>query len=121
VTRSTDGDVDLRPPGADEVEELGHAVLSAVGAGDGPTQLQILLVTAMFEAMTGHTVDIADHRHVGPEEPAAALARCDEAYRTRILQVMVLVALIVRPLPVEVASAPGGAVDDSFRATPPPG
>jgi len=103
VSFPSDADLDRQPPGAVEVEELGHAVLSAVGTGDGPTPLQIVLVTAMFEAMTGHTVDIADHRHVGPDELAAALARRDEAFRTRIVQVMVLVALIVRPLPVEVA------------------
>ena len=102
MTFPTDAEVDVRPPGADEVEELGHAVLSAVGTGEGPTPLQILLVTAMFEAMTGHTVDVADHRHVGPDELAAALSRRNEAYRMRILQVMVLVALIVRPMPVEV-------------------
>jgi hypothetical protein len=103
VSLPPDADLDLQPPGPFEVEELGHAVLSAVGTTDGPTPLQTMLVTAMFEAMTGHTVDVTDHRHVEPDELAAALARRNEAYRMRIVQVMVLVALVQRPLPVDVA------------------
>jgi hypothetical protein len=98
-----DIELDLAPPGAAEVEELGHAVLSAVATGEGPTALQTVLVTAMFDAMTGHRVDVTDHRRVEPDELAMALARRDQAFRIRFVQVMVLVALVARPLPVEVA------------------
>jgi hypothetical protein len=96
-------EVDLVPPAADEVDYVGHGVLSAISAAGPPTELQTLLVTACFEALTGCTVDVATPTHVGPEQLAARLARRNEAYRMRIVQTMILAALVVRPLPVEVA------------------
>ena len=96
-------DADLVPPLPDEVDYVAHGVLSAVAVAGVPTPLQTLLVAACFEALTGCTVDVANREHVGPEQLAARLARRDEAYRMRIVQTMILSALVVRPLPIEVA------------------
>lgn len=96
--------VDLSRPGAEEVTFLGHGVLSAASVNGTPTEFQRLLVGAMFEALTGHPYDAASFRAVDPDELAAAMARRSEAFRTRIVQTMILAALVLRPLPIEVAN-----------------
>lgn len=92
----------LTPPDAAEVQLLVSGVTSAISTADGLTPLQEVLVRAMFEAMTGHA----------PQQPIAAtsarafarsLAHRNEAFRVRILQVMLLGALVLRPLPRSVA------------------
>ncbi len=98
-----DADVLLTPPDAEEVTTLAHAVLTASAGEGGPTQLQQVLVTGVFTAMTGHEPDLAARRDVDAEQTATALARRNEAYRRRILQVMALSALVLDPLPEPVA------------------
>lgn len=66
-----------------------------------------MLLEALFSAMTGNDVDLADN-DVEPDDAAAALGRVladrNAAFRTRGLQVMLLGALILRPLPADVAA-----------------
>jgi len=96
--------VDLEPPGAAEVETLARGFVGAISPPDGPTELQRLLVGAIARSMTTHVVDVDGLRPLGPEELATALARRDETFRSRIVQVMVLCSLVLVPLPEEVAA-----------------
>ncbi len=113
--------VRLGPPDADEVRALTYGVLSAIAPATGHSEFQQLLVTAAFEAMTGHSVDLTDRPIVSAEEFGTGLADRNEAFRTRILQTMILGALVLRPIPAEVASrvesfAREMSVDDGMLA-----
>ena len=93
-------EVDLLPPDAEEVALLSRGVLGAATPASGLTDTQRLLVESLFTSMTGHTA-VLDQPALGPEEFARCLARRDMTFRTRIVQIMVLLALVVRPLPSE--------------------
>lgn len=92
----------LAPPDAVEAQLLARGVVSAISGPGGLTDLQGVLTDAMFQALTGHRVDLAAPA-ITPADLAVALAGRNEAFRTRILQVMILGALVLRPLPPEVA------------------
>lgn len=96
------GQVNLTPPDGAEAQLLARGVRSAIEPLGGLSPLQRVLTAAVFESMTGHRVDL-DAATIGPDEFAAALAHRNEAFRTRILQVMILGALVLHPLPPEVA------------------
>jgi hypothetical protein len=96
-------DILLTPPDATEVALLARGVVTAASGPAGLTPLQELLVRALFHSMTGHDVDPAGCAPIGAAEFAAGLARRNQIFRTRILQIMLLVAFVVRPLPEEVA------------------
>ena len=111
----------LSPPDADEVRALAYGVLSAIDPATEHRGFQELLVTAAFEAMTGHAVDITNRPTVTAAEFAAGLADRNEAFRGRILQTMILGALVLRPIPPEVAArveafARAISVDDGMLA-----
>ena len=93
---------DLRLPGPDEVELISRAVVTAVTAEDGLTETQRLLIKSVFSAMTGHPA-VFDGHPLAPSELGEALRHRNEAFRTRIVQIMVLVGLVLRPIPEEVA------------------
>jgi hypothetical protein len=65
--------------------------------------LQAVLLEALFPAMTGHAVDLSNFEPMTAHELAAALAARDLQFRTRGVQLMLLAALVLRPLPHEVA------------------
>ena len=92
----------LTPPDAAEVLILSQGVASAVAPTEGLTPTQRLLLQALFPAMTGHPATLDQ---LGAEP--AWFARCLQArtieFRTRIVQIMVLLGLVLRPLPAEVA------------------
>jgi hypothetical protein len=96
-------DVLTGPPSAPEAQAIARGVVTAAAPATGLTELQEVLVEAMFDAMTGHAVDV----HAEPLDAAGlagALARRDAAFRTRIVQVALLTALVLRPLPPDVAA-----------------
>jgi len=95
-------DENLSPPDAAEVAVLSRGVLSAVSPTGGMTETQRLLMSAVFSAMTGHpaTLDAPD---IGPADFAAMLSRRTVDFRTRIVQIMILLGLVLRPLPDDVA------------------
>lgn len=95
--------VKLGPPGAEEVEHLGRGVVSAITPEHGITELQRVLVAAMFESMTDHRIDPDGVEPIEPASFALGLADRNEAFRTRIVQIMLLGALVLRPLPASVA------------------
>ncbi|HMD46327.1 MAG TPA: hypothetical protein VKG43_09215 [Acidimicrobiales bacterium] len=93
----------LEPPEADEVALLSRGVVSAAGTPSGLTATQRALVEAVFVAMTGHPARL-DQGPISADELARGLAARNAQFRNRILQVMVLVALVARPLAPEVAA-----------------
>src|SRR3954467_11298517 len=99
-----DDDTNHWPPDAAEVAFLGRGVITAIKPITGLTPLQTALMRAMFDAMTGHPIDL-DAPPIGPEDFAQGLADRSEMFRTRIMQLMILGALVLRPLTGDVAAS----------------
>ncbi|WP_330230662.1 ubiquinone biosynthesis protein COQ4 [Nocardia sp. NBC_00508] len=97
-------DVLLTPPDADEVQLLARGVVSAAQGESGLTPLQQLLIPTLFLSMTGHPVELAILEPITAPEFAVGLARRNRIFRARIVQTMLLAALVVRPLPPVVAT-----------------
>ncbi|MBF6301507.1 hypothetical protein IU459_28800 [Nocardia amamiensis] len=97
-------DVLLTPPDLDEVQLLARGVVTAAQGEDGLTPLQQLLIPALFLSMTGHPVELAALESITAPEFAVRLARRNRIFRERIVQTMLLAALVVRPLPSVVAN-----------------
>ena len=93
----------LTPPDAAEVALLSCGICSAVSGPEGLTPLQDLLILATFHSMTGYDVDPASCAPISAVDFAIGLARRNDIFRTRIVQVMLLAAFAVRPLPEQVA------------------
>ena len=91
------------PPDAAEVAHLTRGVVSAVTPPGGLTPLQRALIGATVQEMTGFAMDPSP-APIDPVAFAEGLAGRSEAFRTRIVQVMVLNALVLRPLPPPVAA-----------------
>jgi hypothetical protein len=94
--------VNLLPPDAAEAATTARGCASAAAPSTGLTPLQRVLLEALFPAMTGHPVDLHDYQAMSAHEFAVALERRDLQFRTRGVQVMLLAALILRPLPRDV-------------------
>ncbi|HEY3630444.1 MAG TPA: hypothetical protein VGL21_06065 [Jatrophihabitantaceae bacterium] len=94
----------LVPPDAAEAAFVARGVVTAVMPSGGLTPLQDVLVRAFFESMTGHVVDPGSAEPISAAAFAEGLARRNLAFRTRVVQLMLLAELILRPLPAEVAS-----------------
>jgi hypothetical protein len=94
----------LTPPDEAEARATARGIASAVAPADGLTELQRLLLVALYRALTGHDVANAvdSATPMTPAEVAAILVRRNLAFRTRGVQVMLLCALVLRPLPPEV-------------------
>jgi hypothetical protein len=60
------------------------------------------MIEALTESMTGFVVPAAALPRLGPEEFARALSTRDEGFRTRMVQFMLLCALVLNPLPEDV-------------------
>jgi hypothetical protein len=90
------------PPDAAETELLSRGIITATAPADGLTELQHVLIAAVCDAMTGHPA-VFDAASLDADGLALGLAQRDEAFRTRIVQVMALVAMVLRPVPSEVA------------------
>ena len=69
---------------------------------DGLTGLQRILLESVFKAMTGHAVDLDGFERLTTVDLADVLRRRNLAFRTRIVQIMLLAALVLRPLPESV-------------------
>jgi len=102
---------DLAPPGPVEVDILSRGVVSAVTPPGGMTETQRLLMSAVFAAMTGHRATL-EAPLIGPTAFASLLARRTIEFRTRIVQIMILLGLVLRPLPDEVAEAIAAFADE---------
>jgi hypothetical protein len=92
----------LAPPDAAEARTIAGGVASAVAANGELTGLQRLLIEALTESMTTFVVPVRQVPRLGPAEFARALALRNEPFRQRMLQFMLVCALILVPLPDEV-------------------
>ncbi len=118
----SDDTVNLDPPSYEESRLNAAGVLSATRPPGGNTDFQLLLMEATFEAMTGHRIPCADLPFIGPAENAANLTDRAEMFRMRMVHMMVLSALVLQPLPTEVADNVARysrelGIDDQLLAT----
>lgn len=79
-----------------------RGIASAAAGPDGLTEIQALLLEALVLALTDHHIDVAALEPVSAAEFAAGMAPRNLAFRTRGVQMMLLLALVLRPLPEEV-------------------
>jgi len=93
--------VDLRPPDADEVAALSRGILGVIAPDGQISPLQRVLIDAVVRAMTGFAPDLAADP-IGPAQFAQVMAARDLAFRTRIVQMVILFALVLQPIPTEV-------------------
>lgn len=90
------------PPDAMEARVLVGGVAGAVQVDGALSSLQRLLLDSLTESMTGFVVPVNHVPRLGPQEFARAMARRDEGFRSRMVQFMLLCALVLVPLPEEV-------------------
>jgi hypothetical protein len=92
--------VNLSPPTATEVDDIADGIAAVIG----PLQpIQSTLLGAVIDSMTGHRPTMTN----GGDAIArfgASLAARDHAFRTRIVQQMILGALVIRPLDPQVVA-----------------
>ena len=105
VPLPTSETVDLTRPSAEEAQRYADGIATAVAGAEGLLPVQRSLILALFPAMTGYTVNLEDRAPIGPQELAAGLARRNLGFRTRVVQMMLLCALVRHPIPLEVAAA----------------
>ena len=103
VALPAEADTLLTPPDATEANAIARGIASAVTPPDGLTHLQKLLLEAVCHSMTGFTVDLASAMPISSPDFAQVLAPRNLAFRTRIVQVMLLGELVLEPPPQEVA------------------
>jgi hypothetical protein len=96
----------LSPPDQAEVDILSRGIKSATSPPEGLTDTQRLLLSAICMAMTGHPARL-DLPTIEPDAFATALSPRTPEFRTRIVQLMVLLGLVLQPLPPEVADRIG--------------
>ena len=92
----------LTPPDAAEARVIAGGVAAAVEPSGGLTGLQRMLIEAVTDAMTGFVVPGGTVPRLGAKEFARALADRDAGFRARMLDFMLICALVLNPLPEEV-------------------
>lgn len=108
-------------PDAAEVALMTRAFATAPAPPGGVTEVQRAVLNALVESMTGHAVDVAEADPLGPAEFADALRDRDLAFRTRMVQMMLLAEMLLVPLPPEVServetyATALGVADDMMR------
>ena len=96
--------VNLVPPDAAETQALADGIASIVAGSEGLLPVQRSLLESMFPAMTGFHVTAGRRparRDAGGVRGAAGEARV--SFRARIVQNMLLCALVRHPIPDDVA------------------
>ena len=99
-----DASVLLVPPDAAEARTIAGGSPSAVASDGELTGLQRLLIEALIESMTSFVVPVRHVPRLGPVEFARALGRRNEQFRHRMLQFMLVCALVLVPLPDKVVN-----------------
>ncbi len=89
----------LDPPDGPETRQTARGVASAAALDGRLTDLQRVLLEAVFRSMTGHPVDLGRFDPMSAADFASHLSRRDLQFRSRGVQVMLLAALVLRPLP----------------------
>jgi len=104
VPLPTEDTLDLAPPGAEEVVHVARGVITAIAPPEGLSRMQMLCLKALSDAMTDHVLDLDAVTPITATAYAEGLARRDRAFRVRMVQMMILLALLVRRVPPEVAA-----------------
>lgn len=104
---------------AEQASVMARGVLSAIRDGDQLTQVQSGLMSAVFESQFDLRVDIAQLEPISETELAAEMSGLNDEARRRVVQLMVLGELVLRPIPSDVARRVAGyadalAIDDQF-------
>jgi hypothetical protein len=94
----------LTPPDAAESRVIAGGVAGAVAPSGGLTGLQKMLIEAVTDAMTGFVVPAVTVPRLDPQEFARAMADRDAGFRARMLDFMLICALVLNPLPEEVVA-----------------
>jgi hypothetical protein len=95
-------EVNLDRPDAAEARLIAGGVAGAASVDGTLTSLQRVMIEALTESMTGFVVPAVAVPRVGPDEFARAMSTRDEGFRMRMVQFMLLCALVLNPLPEEV-------------------
>jgi hypothetical protein len=90
-------------PSPEEVALTVAGVVGAVTPPGGLTQVQHVVLNAHVEAMTGVVLDVAEIEPIGPKDFAEGMRLRNEAFRTRMVQVMLLAEMLLVPIPPEVS------------------
>jgi hypothetical protein len=94
--------VKLARPDATEARVIAGGVAGAVAPGGRLTSLQRLSIEALTESMTDYVVPVSVLPRLGPQAFARAMADRNAEFRTRMVQFMLLGALVLNPVPTEV-------------------
>ena len=89
----------LDRPDATEARIIAGGVAGATATATGLTSLQRMMVEAITESMTGFAVPAAAVPRLGPEAFAQAMSDRNENFRARMVQFMLLSAIVLNPLP----------------------
>jgi hypothetical protein len=98
-------EVNLVPPDAAESQLIADGVATAVAGVEGLLPMQERLIQAFFPAMTGHEVVVGGRAPLPPEQLGDGLRRRSASFRSRVVQVMLLCALVRNPMPRDVAAS----------------
>jgi hypothetical protein len=90
-------------PDADEVRVTVAGITAAVTPADGLTEVQRAVLNAHVVSMTEHPVDVTSVPPLGPEEFAEALRFRNQAFRERMVQIMLLGEMLLVPIPRDVS------------------
>ena len=98
---------------------IGRGVAAAVAPPGGLTAVQASLLGAVHHALMGAELDLSGLDPLVPESLAASLAPRTSEFRHRVVHLMVLGELVLRPIPPEVARrveqyAKALGIDDRF-------
>jgi len=105
VPLPTSETVNLQPPDAAETQVMADGVASAVTGREGLLPVQRSLIESLCASMTGHRVTLDDRPPMTADQFAEAMARRELSFRSRMVQVMLLGALVLHPLPDDVADS----------------
>jgi hypothetical protein len=95
---------DWDDPSEQEVLTVSAAFADALGGPDDLTDLQVMTLAAITNAMTGYDFDLNTLPPATPETLALALNDRAAPWRTRILHVMLIGALLLKEIPHSVQS-----------------
>jgi hypothetical protein len=97
--------VNLVPPDAEEAQRNAEGMASVVAGREGLLPIQRALLESLSESMTGHAVVISERPSLTPAAVAQSMARRDRQFRSRMVQVALLAALVRHPLPQDIADS----------------
>jgi hypothetical protein len=112
VPLPSDEHVLLVPPDAAEAGFVMRGFVSAATGPDGLTEIQRLLFEALMRSLTGHRIDAAAAAPVTAREFAEGMARRNLAFRSRVVQLMVLGEMVLTPIPAEVSEQVAAFADE---------